>query len=155
MICKKTKKEAVEEINYLTNKGLPYFFVADFEGDNFLIISGNEVFNGKDLFFDFGGVTNYRRELKAKIRIVNIQPPTFEEYCKAFEQVKRQISYGNTYLLNLTFASEIQFDTSCYNLEKIFLAAKSKYKVWLPDKFVCFSPETFVKIEDVIEEDNK
>jgi para-aminobenzoate synthetase component 1 len=48
-------------------------------------------------------------------------------------------------LLNLTFASRIETN---YSLKEIFFSTQAKYKLWLRDAFVCFSPEIFVKIEN-------
>jgi len=57
----------------------------------------------------------------------------------------RQINAGNTYLLNLTFPTQIETNLS---LKEIFYNSRAKYKIWYKDKFVVFSPETFVKIKD-------
>jgi para-aminobenzoate synthetase component 1 len=45
----------------------------------------------------------------------------------------------------LTIKTKIDINIS---LEEIFQKANSKYKLLVRDKFVCFSPECFVKIED-------
>lgn len=50
---------------------------------------------------------------------------------------------GNSYLANLTCKTPI--DTSL-TLKEIFMRSKARYKLWLSDRFVCFSPETFVRI---------
>ena len=52
---------------------------------------------------------------------------------------------GDTYLLNLTQATYIE---SSYTLEEFYIYSKAKYKLYLKDNFVCFSPECFVKIKD-------
>ncbi|EDN66277.1 para-aminobenzoate synthase component I [Beggiatoa sp. PS] len=52
---------------------------------------------------------------------------------------------GNTYLLNLTFPTEIEVKAS---LREIFLASSAKFKLYFKDQFVTFSPERFIKIED-------
>ena len=54
------------------------------------------------------------------------------------------ISHGNSYLLNLTFPTKISTDAS---LEEIFYCSRAKYRLLFADKFVVFSPEAFVKIE--------
>ncbi len=148
----KTRDEAVKELNELTQKGEPYFFIADFEGQNFLVLSGPEVHAGSELFFDFGGVSNYQpmllgTDVGSSVRIISAVPPVFEEYAAAFRQAKKHIAYGNTYLINLTFASEVRLGPACTDLEKIFTSVQAKYKIWWADKFVCFSPETFIQID--------
>src|SRR5690606_34770994 len=52
---------------------------------------------------------------------------------------------GNSYLTNLTCATPIEINLS---LEEIYKYSKARYKLLWKDNFVCFSPETFVKIQD-------
>lgn len=73
------------------------------------------------------------------------KPPSFGVYSKAFNKVIDEINFGNSYLLNLTFKSKIDTNLS---LKDIFERSKAKYKLWFRDKFVVFSPETFVQIID-------
>jgi para-aminobenzoate synthetase component 1 len=56
-----------------------------------------------------------------------------------------EIRAGNTYLLNLTFATPIE---SSLDLKEIFTYAKAKFKLYFKGKFICFSPERFVEIEN-------
>ena len=62
-----------------------------------------------------------------------------------FAKVQAEIRAGNTYLLNLTFRHPVRINKS---LKDIFYLSRAKYKLWLNDKFVLFSPESFVKIKD-------
>ena len=66
-------------------------------------------------------------------------------YTKAFDNVLRNINEGNSYLLNLTFPTEIQ---SNLNLRQLFEVAKAPYKIYKEGSFVSFSPECFVRIKD-------
>jgi len=68
----------------------------------------------------------------------------FAIYKKAFDRVIEEIRKGNTYLLNLTFPSSLQIDMT---LEEIYHATDAKFKLLYKDRFVCFTPERFVKIE--------
>ncbi|OAD20370.1 para-aminobenzoate synthase component I, partial [Candidatus Thiomargarita nelsonii] len=52
---------------------------------------------------------------------------------------------GNTYLLNLTFPTEIEVNTSLLN---IFLSSQAPFKLYFKDQFITFSPERFIKIKD-------
>jgi para-aminobenzoate synthetase component 1 len=75
------------------------------------------------------------------------EPVTFKHYLKAFENVKKNIKLGNTYLLNLTFPTFIETELT---LEEIFLTSVAKYKLLYYNKFTVFSPEIFVTIKDGI-----
>lgn len=95
-----------------------------------------------------------------------IEPPLYEDYERSFNIVKSNIMAGNSYLTNLTCRVPVSCNLS---LEEIFHRAKGKYKLLLRRKrtqaedkahlkeenieenltpFVCFSPETFVRIKD-------
>ena len=50
---------------------------------------------------------------------------------------------GNSYLANLTCRVGLQTNLSLLDL---YHAANARYRLWMKDKLVCFSPETFVKI---------
>jgi len=50
---------------------------------------------------------------------------------------------GNSYLVNLTCATKIETELS---LLEIFFRSHARYKLLMPNKFVVFSPETFIRI---------
>lgn len=74
-------------------------------------------------------------------------PEEYEKYFRKFNHVQREIRYGNSYLLNLTCSTPIELSIS---LRDVFLMSRARYKLWVDEKFVCFSPETFVTIRDGI-----
>ncbi|MEK7991028.1 MAG: aminodeoxychorismate synthase component I [Thiotrichaceae bacterium] len=69
----------------------------------------------------------------------------FETYQAAFNQVIAEMYQGNTYLLNLTFPTQIQINAS---LLDIFHATQAKFKLYFRDQFICFSPERFIQIQN-------
>jgi len=71
------------------------------------------------------------------------EPVELDSYNKAFEIVKSAINRGDTFLLNLTFPTDLKTNLS---LDKIFDHGKAKYKLKFKDQFVVFSPESFIKI---------
>ena len=79
-----------------------------------------------------------------------ITPPLYKDYERSFGIVKSNIMGGNSYLTNLTCKVPVSCNLS---LEDIFHRAKGKYKLMLKrnenlNPFVCFSPETFVRIKN-------
>ncbi len=70
---------------------------------------------------------------------------SFKKYKRIFLKVQEEIKKGNTYLLNLTFSS--LFESSA-DLKTIYKKSNAKFKLYFQDKFVCFSPERFIKISD-------
>jgi len=70
---------------------------------------------------------------------------SLEKYKIAFHRVIKEMIEGNTYLLNLTFPTEIETDASLLN---IFLASPAPFKLFFKNQFITFSPERFIKIEN-------
>ncbi len=67
-----------------------------------------------------------------------------DRYIRAFALVKDRILRGDSYLVNLTFPTEIKTNLS---LETIFVKSDAPYKLLVPGQFVLFSPEAFIRIE--------
>lgn len=95
-------------------------------------------FKGKKYGMDIQPISTRKQE-------VATCPIEEDTYRNAFQQVQDGIQAGNSYLLNLTFPTEVHTD---YTLEDIFTAAQAAYKVYCQDKFVFFSPESFIRIAD-------
>ncbi|MBE0676713.1 MAG: aminodeoxychorismate synthase component I, partial [Bacteroidales bacterium] len=62
-----------------------------------------------------------------------------------FNLVKDEIALGNSFLLNLTCSTPVDLNST---LLEIFHKSTARYKIWLNDEFVCFSPESFVIINN-------
>ena len=117
------------------------FFLFDFDGNYYI----DKIKNLENIFFSFPNFNLNPHKTTKKCKIINITPYPFEKYKKAFFEVIEEIKKGNTYLLNLTFPSEIK--TNC-NLLEIYNYSNAPFKLYFKDKFVCFSPERFVKIKN-------
>jgi para-aminobenzoate synthetase component 1 len=116
----------------------PFLFIIDFKLKNYDIIPLNKL--PKDIKYQIES-NNINKD---KIEIEK-HPISFDEYEKKFYKVQNEIREGNTYLLNLTSKTSIKTDKT---LDEIYNKANARFKLYYKDKFVCFSPERFVKIED-------
>ncbi len=125
----------------MKNKNLKFFLI-DFDGNIFI----DDVKNLKNIFFSFPSFSNTQTYQYTNKQIyLKKYPISFEKYQKAFNEVIEEIKKGNTYLLNLTFPTPIKTNL---NLKDIYTISKAPFKLLFKDKFVCFSPERFVKIEN-------
>ncbi len=96
------------------------------------------------LLFDINGLRNALPASRQENPIEFIKfPPTLEDYKKKFEMVCSRLSYGDSYLTNLTVKTEIRSQMS---LRDIFFLSHAKYKLLWENNFLVFSPETFIKI---------
>lgn len=141
------KSNIKELMNTWSGRGVPFLFIIDFEQQKPLIFRLNEIDPAK-ILFEVNGFTNnpgYKATHK-KFRLVK-HPEKYEEYLLKFNRVQDEISYGNSYLLNLTCATPIELNLT---LRDVFLRSNARYKLWVDEEFVCFSPEIFVTIHDGI-----
>jgi para-aminobenzoate synthetase component 1 len=117
------------------------FFLVDFDGNIFI----DDVKNLKDIYFSFPDFQILPKKPQKKPFVFKKYPISFDRYQKAFNEVIEEIKKGNTYLLNLTFPTKIKTN---WDLHEIFYYSKAPFKLYFKNKFVCFSPERFVKIKN-------
>lgn len=100
----------------------------------------------KEISWIIPGSSNVGKSpLNGELKIWKTTPVSFEKFKTGYEKVMWHIHNGNTYLLNFTQPTKVETNLS---LEEIFYESSAPYKIYLKDKFVCFSPETFVKTGD-------
>ncbi len=127
-------------LSQLVSQGTPTFFYTDFMGEAFHCYP-LDTLSEHDIEFSFHG----QRPNTNLAHTPKFYPINFEEYNEKFNQVQEHIRSGNTYLLNLTQPTQIITD---YTLREIYSMANAPYKLRVAEKFVCFSPEAFITIED-------
>ena len=134
----------IHQLNKWGKQKIPFVFLIDFQGKNPLIFPLDE--QQKEILWKIPGFSN-EGELrqKAELKTWKATPVSFEKFKTGFNQVMWHIRNGDTYLLNYTQPTQVETNLS---LEEIFYISSAPYKIYLKDKFVCFSPETFVKICD-------
>ena len=146
------KQNIIDRLNLLADEKDSFLFVINYMGTEAYIWKLSEV-APEECLYDFEGITNAKRQaLSASVQLPtwSVHEPNIEDYTKSFETVKSNSLRGNSYLANLTCKVAVDCDLP---FEDIFLRAKGKYKILLKDKnsnrqFVCFSPETFVRIKN-------
>lgn len=138
------REEIVNRMNYLGKQGEPFIFLIDFLGHKPRIFPLEEM--SGEILWQTPGFTNVNGlQDQNPIKIWKTKPVSFEKYEIGFNQIKKHINKGDTYLLNYTQPTLIETNLS---LEEIFYSSSAPYKIYLKNRFVCFSPEPFVKIED-------
>ena len=136
--------ESIEKINELGTKRIPFFFMIDFEMKKPIIYPLDEL--PDHIWYDLNGVSNRKaNEADSVFFRFEPNPVSKQEYTKAFTIVQGHLQYGNTFLLNLAFPSQVDTELS---LEDVYHRSKAKYKLHLKDELVVFSPEIFVQIKD-------
>ena len=140
------KDRIIEKMNRLGHDKTPFLFLIDFEQESGYVIEDS--FNQSDILFSLNSISNslsYSPNNNSRNPIIKPYPKSFEEYNNQFEIIKEALMDGDSFLANLTIKTKIDINLS---LEEIFFRANSKYKLYIKDKLVSFSPECFVKIKD-------
>ena len=134
-----------QRINALGQTRTPFLFIIDFEQRQPVVLPLSEV-NPDKLRYDFRGVSNGLPERWSDQKLVLQRSQLDAEvYRRSFDYVQQQLQLGNSFLVNLTFPTEIQLNLSLLDL---FCRSRALYKLWWRGAFVVFSPECFVRIAD-------
>lgn len=143
--------EAVCRMNRLGAERRPFLFVIDYKQEQVIVEEPDQI-DSEALLYNLDGVTNVvtasrmndRENRTSAIRWETF-PITQSAYADSFHKVVGHIRAGNSYLVNLTCATPVRTDLS---LKDVFVSSEARYKLWMKDRFVVFSPEIFVKIRD-------
>ena len=138
------REEAKQRMNDLAEQAVPFLFIIDYEANRAVVEPESEV-DANDLKYCFNGIGNATQTSHPANKDIEwrIEPPTEAEYQHSFNIVRNAMLAGNSYLANLTCRVGLQTNLSLLDL---YHAANARYRLWMKDKRVCFSPETFVKI---------
>lgn len=133
------------KMNEMGKNKTPFLFIIDFQCSVPVLIPINEI-DSNNIIFDINGFTNISEQLHVN-NIISIKksPADYNSFLKAFDNIQKHLHYGNSYLVNLTFETPVKTDLT---LNEIFCVSKAKYKLLYNNKFVVFSPEIFIKINE-------
>ena len=128
----------ISRISALAAEGTPFLLISDFKAEKILVYTQEELLN-EDISFSF------TPSVASAPVTLHKEPISFSEYQKGFDTIIEHIKSGETYLLNYTCSTPIKTPLT---LKEIYNKAHAKFKLRFKDKFVCFSPERFIKIEE-------
>ena len=147
-------------MNALGGKGLPFVFLISFSGEGNLVIPMEEA-AGQGFCLAMPGMVNHdlpgmvHKDLLGPVDHdlsgmmsgpVQFRKSPVEKgrYREAFNHVKEQILYGNSFLLNLTFPTRVETNMT---LREVFARSRAPFRLYLEDELVVFSPERFVRVD--------
>lgn len=135
--------EWVMVMDALYARRIPFFFMLDFECREPLVIPLDEL---EETGIKCSLCDEIIPETQDTIRL-DPKPNSLDEYRIGFDKVMSHIRAGDTYLLNYCQSTFIGTDIS---LGYIYTNSIAPYKLLVPGKFVVFSPEPFISIDDEI-----
>ncbi len=132
-----------QKINQLYRNKIPFFFIVNYEQTEGYCVEAP--LNQKDVYFKFptGGNKTFSKT-PVNVEFESI-PNNFKNYKNKYDQLQKHITEHEIVLANLTEKTEIKTNIL---IQDIFTFSNSKYQVYLPGRFVCFSPERFIRVDD-------
>lgn len=137
--------EVKQLMNEAGKAGCPFLFGVDYEQEEGFFY--RMPIAQQEVLWQIGGVTNaaYPVVLPDRDFSFSRKPLTYEAYEQKFGIICQGLLRGDSFLANLTVRTEVTTDLS---LADIFRYSRARYRLWVPGRFVCFSPETFVRIQE-------
>jgi len=140
-----TREAFIRQFNRWYKDRRPFVFLIDFEKTEFILMSPDEAAEN-DFLVDFDhSKKSPASPLSSPPEIIRRYPVSYDDFLQKFRKVQYHLFRGDTYLLNLTFKTPVEIKGS---LKDIFHAARAPYKVYYKDRFVCFSPEAFITVDN-------
>lgn len=133
----------------LSNKaqsGKEFLFALNFDIDELIVVTP-EMAENAGIYYDFNGNTNFNYSGNVSKKKFEAIPADFSEYKKGFDICRNALQRGDTYLINYTVKTKIETE---YTQNELFDVSRAKFKFWVKDRFMFFSPERFIKISDGI-----
>jgi para-aminobenzoate synthetase component I len=131
----------------LSNKaqsGEEFLFAINFDLDELIIVSPTMA-EKAGIYYDFNGNTNFNYNGNLSQKKFEAIPADFCEYKKGYDICRNALQRGDTYLINYTVKTKVETD---YTQQELFDISRAKFKFWVKDRFMFFSPERFIKISD-------
>ena len=126
-----------KKLNEYGAKRKPLFFAIDFEMKEWICEDEN-------IQYQIGKFKNFMpKKAHKNLSSISALHVDFNKYKKSISKVKKEIKKGNTYFLNLTFENKLKEEI---DMESLFYSVSAPFKLHVKNKFVCFSPERFIKI---------
>lgn len=131
-------------MNHLAHNRTPFLVGVNYElSKGFLI---ENPLHQTDILFSVKSLgTSKENSEKAVLPSLQSKPLSYAAYKEKFDIIHKGLKEGYSFLSNLTIKTPVETNLS---LSDIFHSSDAPYKLYIPDEFVCFSPERFVKIED-------
>lgn len=127
-----------DKLNYYGKNKIPFICIISYD------LTSWNVLPLETLEDDICYEIDIKKKSKSNLTI-SYTKKDFKLYLKQFNKVIEHIKAGSVYLLNLTLKTKIDNKLS---LKEIFNNCNAKYKLYYKNKFISFSPETFIKISN-------
>lgn len=137
-------QEFKKTLNQWGHQKIPFLFWVDFELEKPIALKLDEIDSDK-ILYKINGQTNATPRTIKKIESLKKTPISLAEYKNKLSKVMYHLNYGDTFLTNLTIKTPVE---TGYSLKDLFFASNARYKLFVRDQFLVFSPEIFIRIRE-------
>ena len=149
-----SEHDTIQTMNELGATRTPFLFIIAYDKSSNYVIPLKDV-DPEKIRYTINGLSNVNSPNQEKQNPAEAPlhwtryPLSFEQYEAQFNPLMHALKSGEIHLANLTFQTEVACNLS---LKTIYERTQAKYRLWVNDpdhefECVCFSPETFVKID--------
>ena len=133
------------KMNECAKRNIPFLFAFNFELNEALFIENPS--EQTEILFQttLGGNSKPATALTKKADNISFRSEPFDDYERRFNIVKQALQRGDSFLVNLTSRTPVSTNLS---IKEIFDSTDAPYRLYVPERFVCFSPERFVLIQE-------
>lgn len=131
------------KMNACGSEATPFLFAVDFDLEEAVFIE--RPLASQDVLFRMPSATNVSyRQAAAPVRAaMQAHPIAYNDYLQRFRIIQDGLMRGDSYLCNLTVRTPVTLNVG---LREVYLQSHSLFGLYVPNRFVCFSPERFVRI---------
>lgn len=138
--------EIIQQVNEYSAARTPFLLLTDFEGERAELYPAADLSeHGIRINFPERADEGLATAERAQIPLLEANPIPYSSYLQAFDTVLQNLHHGNSFLTNLTVQTPVTLNTG---LKQMYQAAEARYKILYRDEWVCFSPETFIRIRN-------
>ncbi|MFT4145453.1 MAG: aminodeoxychorismate synthase component I [Mobilitalea sp.] len=134
-------------MNRLGRESTPFLFIINYELNEAFLCEHPDKCNSFRFALNNRPMLFPSVEAHAKRVYFQSFPIGEDQYTHKFNRIHQGLRRGDSFLANLTVKTPVETNLS---LNEIFERSDAPYKIYLPGRFVCFSPERFVKISQGI-----
>lgn len=133
---------SIQQMNQWGATATPFLFVIDFECQKPLLFPLSAV--PSHIHYHLPWFPTHSSTQSKPEGSLHSKPISLSSYTAAFNRVQHHLQHGDTYLLNLTMPTPI---SPPLNMAAIYAHSDAPYRLLIQEQMVCFSPETFVRIQ--------
>lgn len=136
----------IRQLSHYATQNIPCLFIIDFAKKSPLLFTEPELQQQGILYsLPITPKAELSQPISEAPICLDVETLNEQIFQAGFSQVQERINQGDSYLLNLCYAMKIKLNCS---LEQVFRQAQAPYKLYVPEDFVVFSPEAFVRIRN-------